>query len=73
MKNAVILVGLIATSLIAWGDDIPAADQVTRRIAKANPDPDIQNEAQWTLAIRQVESAGMAAMITTASRPPHPM
>lgn len=67
MRNAVILVGLIATSPIALGDDVPAADKVARRVAEVNPDPDIQNEARWTLAIRQMESAGLAAMITTAS------
>ena len=67
MRNAVILVGLIATTPIAWGDDVPAADKVARRIAQVNPDPGIQNEARWTLAIRQMESARLAAMITTAT------
>ncbi len=48
-------------------DPAPAADKVLRRIADVNPDRDIQNEARWALAIRQIESARLTAMITTAS------
>jgi thiol-disulfide isomerase/thioredoxin len=48
-------------------DPAPAADKVIRRITEVNPDRDIQNEARWALAIRQIESARLAAMITTAS------
>ncbi len=48
-------------------DPAPAADQVLRRIIEVNPDRDIQDEAQWGLAIRQIESARLAAAMTTAS------
>ncbi len=45
----------------------PAADSIVRRIIEANPHHEVQEEARWALAIRQVESAGLAAMLKTAS------
>ncbi|MFI5456206.1 MAG: TlpA family protein disulfide reductase [Isosphaerales bacterium] len=45
----------------------PAADSILRRILEINPHREVQEEARWALAIHQVESARLAAMIRTAS------
>ncbi len=48
-------------------ESAPAADKVLRRVIEVNPDREVQNEARWALAIRQMELARLAAMITTAA------
>ncbi len=45
----------------------PAADSILRRILETNRHRGIQDEARWALAIRQMESARLSAMIKTAS------
>jgi thiol-disulfide isomerase/thioredoxin len=45
----------------------PAADSILRRILETNHQVEIQDEVRWALAIRQMESARLAATIKTAS------
>ncbi len=68
-EDATILRGeKIRTFLLLLGSNpAPAADPILRRILETNPHREVQEEARWALAIRQVELAGPAAMIKTAS------
>ena len=53
--------------LLLSANPAPAADSILRRIREINPRREVQEEARWALAIRLVESAGLAAMIGTCS------